>query len=109
MIPFVLVLCVLGAYINEGHWQNLVILVVLSGIGYALLRFGWPRAPFAIGLVLGGIAEKSLNQALELWGINFLFRPLSLVLIAMICLTIGFAVYKGRKSNANKATEPAYE
>ena len=109
LIPFVLVLCVLGAYINEGHWQNLVILVVLSGIGYALLRFGWPRAPFAIGLVLGGIAEKSLNQALELWGINFLFRPLSLVLIAMICLTIGFAVYKGRTSNANKATEPAYE
>lgn len=109
LIPFVLILCVLGAYINEGHWQNLVILVVLSAIGYGLLRFGWPRAPFAIGLVLGGIAEKSLNQAMALWGVNFLFRPLSLVLIALICLTIGFAVYQGRKSNAKKTMESAYE
>ena len=109
LIPFVLVLCVLGAYINDGHWQNLVILVVLSAIGYGLLRFGWPRAPFAIGLVLGGIAEKSLNQAMALWGINFLFRPLSLVLIGMIVLTIGFAVYKGRTSNVRKTAESAYE
>ncbi len=109
LIPFVLILCVLGAYINEGQWQNLVILVVLSAIGYGLLKFGWPRGPFAIGLVLGGIAEKSLNQALQLWGLNFFLRPLSLVLIALICLTIGFAVYQGRKSNAKKTMESAYE
>jgi len=109
LVPFVLILCVLGAYINEGHWQNLIILVVMSAIGYGLLRFGWPRAPFAIGLVLGGIAEKSLNTAMALWGIEFLLRPLSLVLISLICLTIGWAVYKGRKSNAKQAMGGAYE
>ena len=109
LVPFVLVLCVLGAYINEGHWQNLVILVVMSAIGYGLLRFGWPRAPFAIGLVLGGIAEKSLNTAMALWGIEFLLRPLSLVLIALILSTIGYAIYKGRKSNPTQAVGGAYE
>lgn len=101
LIPFVLILCVLGAFINEGHWQNLLLLVGLSAIGYGLLRSGWPRAPFAIGLVLGGIAEKSLHQAMSLWGIHFVFRPLSLVLIGLICATIGFAVYKGRKAKTS--------
>ncbi len=97
IVPFVFVLVVLGAFINEGQWQNLVILVVLSAIGYALLRAGWPRAPFVIGLVLGKIAEESLNKALALWGMNFFLRPLSLVLIGLITLTIAFAIYKSRK------------
>jgi TctA family transporter len=97
IVPFVFVLVLLGAYINEGQWQNLVILVMLSAIGYGLLRAGWPRAPFVIGLVLGKIAEESLNKALALWGLNFFLRPLSLVLIGLITLTIAYAVYKGRK------------
>ena len=43
-------------------------LVLFSAIGYGFLRAGWPRAPFVIGLVLGGKAEESLDQALQLWG-----------------------------------------
>lgn len=97
IVPFVFVLVVLGSYINEGQWENLVILVMMSAIGYALLRAGWPRAPFVIGLVLGKIAEESLNKALALWGLNFFVRPLSLVLIGLIVLTIGYAIYKARK------------
>lgn len=97
IVPFVFVVVVLGSYINEGQWENLVILVVLSAIGYGLLRAGWPRAPFVIGLVLGKIAEESLNKALALWGMDFFLRPLSLVLIALIVLTIAYAIYKGRK------------
>ncbi len=97
IVPFILVTVVLGSYINEGQWENLVILVMLSAIGYAMLRAGWPRAPFVIGLVLGKIAEESLNKALALWGLDFFLRPLSLVLIGMIVLTIGYAVYKARK------------
>jgi TctA family transporter len=97
IVPFILVTVVLGSYINEGQWENLIVLVMLSAIGYALLRAGWPRAPFVIGLVLGKIAEESLNKALALWGLNFFLRPLSLVLIALIVLTIAFAVYKARK------------
>lgn len=97
IVPFILVTVVLGSYINEGQWENLVVLVMLSAIGYALLRAGWPRAPFVIGLVLGKIAEESLNKALALWGLDFFLRPLSLVLIGIITITIGFAVYKARK------------
>jgi len=98
LIPFVLVLCVLGTYLSKGHWENLVLLVMLSIVGYGLLRFNWPRAPFVIGLVLGRIAEESLHQALALWGLKFFLRPLSLVLIGLIVLTLVFAVYRGRKN-----------
>jgi hypothetical protein len=78
LVPFIVVMAVVGAYVSEGQWQNLVVLVVLSAVGYGLLRFNWPRAPFVIGLVLGKIAEESLHKALGLWGTSFFTRPLSL-------------------------------
>jgi putative tricarboxylic transport membrane protein len=94
LVPFIFVLVVLGTFVSEGRWENLLILVALSAIGYGLLRANWPRAPFVIGLVLGKIAEESLHKALQLWGMEFFLRPLSLVLIALITLTIAFAVYR---------------
>ena len=35
---------------------RLILLMILSPIGYALLRYDWPRPPFVIGIVLGSIA-----------------------------------------------------
>jgi len=109
LIPFVLILCVIGSFVNEAQWQNLVILVLLSAVGYGLLRARWPRAPFAIGLVLGPIAEKSLNTALALWGLEFFRRPLSVVLIGLITATIAYAIYKNRRSNGRLTELRAHE
>jgi TctA family transporter len=94
LVPFIVVLVALGTFMSEQRWENLPILVVLSLIGYGLLRAGWPRAPFVIGLVLGKIAEESLHKALQLWGMDFFTRPLSLVLIGLIAATILYAVYQ---------------
>ena len=96
LIPFVLILAMLGSYLSRGHWENLVIIAVFGILGYGLKRFNWSRPPFVIGLVLGPIAEKSLHQALALWGPAFLLRPLSIVLIVIIVGTVGFTVYRGR-------------
>jgi TctA family transporter len=49
-------------------------------------------------LVLGRIAEESLHQALALWGLQFFLRPLSIVLTALIFITIAFAVIRGRRN-----------
>jgi TctA family transporter len=94
LVPFILVLVVLGTFTSEARWENLLILIALSVIGYGLLRADWPRAPFVIGLVLGRIAEESLHKALQLWGMQFFVRPLSLVLIGLITATLVFAVYQ---------------
>src|SRR5882757_6564699 len=96
LVPFIVVVVAIGAYINEGQWENLVILVGLSAIGYGLLRAGWPRAPFVIWLVLGTIAEEPLHKAMELWGMAFFLRPLSLMLIGLILASFAFAVYRNR-------------
>ena len=102
IVPFILMLVVVGAFVSEGRWENLVILVLLSAIGYGLLKADWPRAPFVIGLVLGKIAEDSLNKAMGLWGLGFFTRPISLVLIGLIALTIGIAVWRQMRGSNRK-------
>ncbi len=97
LIPFVLVLAFLGAYLSESSWENMLLLVGLGVLGYFLRKYGWPRPPFVIGLVLGHIAEDSLFKALAIWGPTFFLRPLSLVLIAMIVATIGAYIWRQRR------------
>jgi TctA family transporter len=106
LVPFIVVMAVVGSYVSEGQWQNLVVLVVLSAIGYGLLCANWPRAPFVIGIVLGKIAEESLHKALELWGLRFFTRPLSLILIGLIVITIAYAVYRNVRPRSAKQHEP---
>jgi TctA family transporter len=97
LVPFILTLVVIGSFVNEGQWENLLILVGMSAIGYGMLRANWPRAPFVIGLVLGRIAEESLHKAMDLWGLAFFTRPISMVLIGLICATIALAIWRSRK------------
>ena len=94
LAPFVIVLSLLGCYLGAGAWQNFIILFCLGAIGYLLKKYGWPRSPFVVGIVLGPIAENSLQKAMAIWGPAFLLRPLSLFLLALIIMTITFNVVR---------------
>jgi TctA family transporter len=104
LVPFVMLLGMTGAYLSSGSWQTLVVMCALGILGYGLKRCGWPRAPFAIGIVLGRLMEMSFYQSLTIWGPGFVLRPISLVLAA---LTIGSVVVSARKARSGRLL--AYE
>jgi TctA family transporter len=103
MVPIVLLFAILGSYIGHNAWENLVLIIFMGGLGYLLKRHDWPRAPFVIGVILGKIAEDSLLKALALYGYGFFFRPISLVLIAMILGSIAFYFWRGRNAKVGIA------
>jgi len=94
LIPFVLTLTFLGAYLSHRAWENMVLLVVLGTLGYFLKKYSWPRPPFVIGLILGGIAEDSFHKSMALWGPSFLLRPGALIMLGLIVLSIGIYVWR---------------
>jgi TctA family transporter len=98
--PFVLLLAMLGSFLSSGTWQSLMVLVPLGILGYGLKRCDWPRAPFAIGIVLGHVMEMSLHQSLTIWGPSFVLRPISLVLAAMGLASIVVAARRAQKGTA---------
>ena len=94
LIPFVLVLTFLGAFLAARAWENLVLLTLLGVLGYFLKKYEWPRPPFVIGFILGPIAEDSFHKSMALWGPAFLLRPGALIMIGVIGLTIALYVYR---------------
>jgi putative tricarboxylic transport membrane protein len=68
LVPFILLLSCMGAYLGGGSWENLLLLVALGVLGCAFKHCDWPRAPFVIGIILGPIMELSLHQSLAIWG-----------------------------------------
>ncbi len=110
LIPFVITLAFLGAYLSHGAWENMVLLTVLGVLGYFLKKYRWPRPPFVIGLVLGSIAEDSLHKALDIWGPTFFMRPMSMVFIALIIGSIFFYFWRRRtRTGAEGAMEVHFD
>ena len=62
----ILLFASLGSYAVNASPLDLVILLVLGLLGFAMRRFGWPVAPAVIGLILGPVAETNLRRAVAI-------------------------------------------
>jgi putative tricarboxylic transport membrane protein len=62
----ILMFASLGSYAVNADPLDLVILLVVGLLGFAMRRFGWPVAPAVIGLILGPVAETNLRRALAI-------------------------------------------
>ena len=92
MVPLVIVLAAIGAYSFQNSLSDLVLLILFGLIGYWMKVFGWPRPVLIIGLVLARIAEKNLLLSLRLFQETFFMRPISLVLIGIVILTLVWTI-----------------
>jgi len=92
IIPFVIVLCILGAYAVNSDFFDIIVVVAFGIIGWVLNKFGYSPPALLIGFILGPMLEESYRQTILIYGwspLVFITRPFSLV---MLLLTV-FAVY----------------
>jgi len=94
LVPVVLVFALLGSFLAKDHWQSLLVFAAMGAIGYVMRRNHWPRPCFIIGLVLGPTAELSFHKAFALYGAGFLVQPASLVMMAIVVVTVTFNLRK---------------
>jgi len=90
LIPFILLLCLIGSYTASKHMGDLIVMLVSGGVGYLMVRFNWPRPPFILGFILGPLAETYLYAAMARYKAAWLFRP---KVIVILILAIAAAVY----------------
>ena len=71
-------------------------------IGFFMKRYGFPGAPLVLGVILGPIAEKNLDRALQLskndWSI-FFRRPISVTFLALSVLMIVLSILSAMREN----------
>jgi len=98
LIPGIMVLAGVGAYLIRGFWQDVVLALIFGFLGYAMKRFSYPRAPLILGFILGGLAEDYLHKSLGVWGFSFLKRPVVIILLLMVIFSLSFTIWKSHKA-----------
>src|ERR1700729_3838893 len=84
LLPIVLSLVFVAAFEGTHDWGDLFTLMIFGVVGWLMKRLGWPRPPMVLGLVIGGIFERYLYISTSLYGIAWLWRPVVLVILALV-------------------------
>ncbi len=90
-MPLVAILCIIGSYALGLNVFNLYLMVPVGIVCHFLTVMHYPIPPLVIGLILGPMADENLRRALMVGKgsfLPFLTRPVSLVLIGLIVLTV---------------------
>lgn len=98
----VMLLSVFGVYSYQNSIADVVIMIVFAVVGYAMGKMEIPKAPLVLGLLLGGMAETSLRQALTISNGSlsiFFSNPISVTFLALAALSLAFGQFAkgGRK------------
>jgi len=64
IVPFVIVFCVVGSFLERDTAFSVYAMLALGTLGYLMQRYGYSVITFLIGFVVGPIFELSLRQAL---------------------------------------------
>lgn len=92
LMPVVVSLALIGAYAINASMFDVFITIFFGLLGYLMNKFDLSSAALILGLILGGTAERGLTLSLvmakgDVLG-YYLGRPICLVLMALIVLSI---------------------
>lgn len=89
-------LCMVGAYAIRNNFADLIIMLALGGLGYLMIGLRIPVAPLVFGLILGPLMEENVRRSLIIsrgsWSV-FLERPVSLMIVLLIAIILGSALW----------------
>ncbi|MEL0108070.1 MAG: tripartite tricarboxylate transporter permease [Rhodospirillaceae bacterium] len=86
LAPFMIVLIFFAAFQSNRIWTDLFMLLGMGTLGVFMKRFGWSRPALLIGFFLSTRVETKLYQSVQVYGADFLLRP---IVIVLLLLTIG--------------------
>jgi putative tricarboxylic transport membrane protein len=103
----ILVLCVIGAFALNGRLFDVWVMLAFGVVGLALEYVRVPLAPFAIGLILGPMAEGQFRAAMmssEGSLAPLVTRPISLTLMIAALALFAWPFWRERRLAGRRAS-----
>ncbi len=98
IVPMTLIFTIAAAYGVSFTYQDLMALVVFSFIGFFMRRYGWPRPPVLVAVVLGPQLQTYLWLSMDRYGLEWMTFPGVIIIFAVIVATIFLPMWKNRKT-----------
>jgi TctA family transporter len=97
LAPLVIAVVFLAAFQASVQFGDMIALLFFSILGWFMKRFGWPRPPVILGLVLSKIIENYLYISVGAYGLTWLYRPLVLLIMLITAVSLVFGVRQTRR------------
>ena len=68
LVPSVLILCVYGVFAVNNNLFDIGVMFVMGWVGYLMMRYRIPAAPFLIAFILGPLLEDNFRQSMLMSG-----------------------------------------
>jgi len=91
LMPIIFLLCTVGAFASASRLFDIYCMLAIGIGAFFLRRRGYQMAPFVLGLVLGGLLDKSLRRGLVLSDgslVPFFTRPISAAFATVVIFTL---------------------
>ncbi|HEY1980917.1 MAG TPA: tripartite tricarboxylate transporter permease, partial [Xanthobacteraceae bacterium] len=91
LMPIIFLLCTIGAFAGASRLFDVYCMLAIGIGAFFLRRRGYQMAPFVLGLVLGGLLDKSLRRGLVLSDgslLPFFTRPISIAFASVTIITM---------------------
>jgi TctA family transporter len=88
LAPIVIGLVTLSAYQASYAMEDLLVVLAFGVLGVFMKRYGWPRPPILIAVVLSQIVEKYFWISVNSYGVEMLYRPQFLAIAALMVVVI---------------------
>ena len=103
LASIIIALAIIGAFSIRSQVEDIGIMLIVGVIGYVFMILNVSRSPLVLGLVLGSMAESNFSRALLLshgsfadLALQFITRPMSVILILLCVLSIYFGLRTSR-------------
>lgn len=96
LVPSVFIFCAVGAFGNTLDFNDLIALLVFSAVGIIMKKYGWPRPPLLVAVVLGPQVQQYLWLSVDLYNFEWIYHPSVLIMAAVIVATIAFPMWRSR-------------
>ncbi len=97
IVPMILTFVMIGALSATRHPFDLLLVVMFGIIGFIMKRFGYPRPPLVLGMILGLLMEKYLYISTARYDFAWLHRPLVMILLVLVATSLGYTLWSRRE------------
>lgn len=101
LYPIVVVLCLYGTFAINNSTFDVLVMLIMGILGYLMMVFKFPAAPFLIAFILGPLLEDNFRQSMVLseGGLGILIRsPICWFFWGLTLLSI-FLLIKSKQKN----------
>ncbi|MGE3646465.1 MAG: tripartite tricarboxylate transporter permease, partial [Beijerinckiaceae bacterium] len=103
IVPIVILFMFMGAWLGSSAIGDWISLLAFGLLGWLMKLGGWPRPPLVLGYILGKIMENGLQISVQTNGWGMLTRPVTLVIFALIAVTLVAAILRHNKDKKELA------